>query len=670
MKSATPLESILVSLGGAESSIVEILARILVPPADYAPFPRPTDPDGWDRLPAKSRKRLVKFGEDALDGSWPLLLAARYLDFARNGNRSKYSTSYFERRRRLGALLLAECCENRGRFVDEIINGVWLICEESSWCVPAHVGVQSAGVGLPDTAEPTVDLFAAETGALLAWLRYLLGPNLDAQSPLVSDRIAREIGSRILDPCFARDDFWWMGFGPRKINNWNPWINSNRLACLLLVETDPARRAEAVAKSVRSVDRFLGTYPADGGCDEGPSYWGRAGASLFDYLELLSEATQGRFDPFGLEIVADIGRFICRVHIAGDQFVNFADAPAVLSPPGALVRRYGRRVGDGDLADFGAWLMQRQSGSTHDVGLTGSPGRVLAELFPTPETSGAAGFGRTNRKGPTVGGGVSRPADSTAGAAVARAPLPRETWFPVIEVMIARDHAGATDGFFVAAKGGHNGESHNHNDVGSLIVYRDGDPVLIDVGVETYSRKTFSEERYAIWTMQSKYHNFLPSVDGTMQAAGVEFAASDVRYEATDDAVEFSLDISGAYPRDPGIEVWNRTVRLVRGSRVDVVDRFELRGGPATIELGAMTPCTVLDGGDGRLCFSGAALPAGRKAGGAVLDYDADLFEAGVEDMDVEDEKLAAVWGARLRRVSFVSKHPVSAGRLRFSISV
>ncbi len=88
---------------------------------------------------------------------------------------------------------------------------------------------------------------------------------------------------------------------------------------------------------------------------------------------------------------------------------------------------------------------------------------------------------------------------------------------------------GSARGLTVAAKGGHNDESHNHNDVGEFVVYCDGKPLLIDAGVETYSRKTFSPQRYEIWTMQSAYHN-LPTIDGVQQAPGAAFAARDVTY--------------------------------------------------------------------------------------------------------------------------------------------
>src|SRR5213078_4852329 len=180
---------------------------------------------------------------------WDSLPATLALEFKRTGNRSRYEAVRDRRRKRLQDLVIGEGIEGKGRFIDEIANGAWLTCEETFWGVPAHLGAQKAGTGLPDVTEPIVDLFAAETGALLAWTDYLLGDRLDEVSPLIRKRMRAEVDRRVLTPALQRDDFWWMGFGERKnINNWNPWINSNWLAAVLLLESDPRRRTASVYK--------------------------------------------------------------------------------------------------------------------------------------------------------------------------------------------------------------------------------------------------------------------------------------------------------------------------------------------------------------------------------------------------------------------------------------
>jgi hypothetical protein len=586
------------------------------------------------------REALCAGGERALQQEWPHALAVRYLDYARDGNRSRYEDVHFRRRGILAGLALAECIENRGRYLDEIANGVWLICEESSWCLPAHIGGQRMGVGLPDTTEPIVDLFAAETSALLAWVDYLLGAYLDDVSPLIRPRVQREIDVRVLTPCLERDDFWWMGFTSREVNNWNPWINSNWLASALLIEADPQRRAASVHKSVRSLDRFLGPYPRDGGCDEGPGYWGRAGASLLDCLELLHSATGSQLDVYDDPLVREIGRFIYRVQIEGRYFVNFADASAIVEPPPAVVYRYGWRIGDADLMALGAWLAVDQDLAHFSGDRTGSLGRVLPTLFSLSEMLSVEPL----------------------------QPLPRDVWLDEVEVMAARDRAGSSAGLYVAAKGGHNGESHNHNDVGSFLVYVDGRPLLVDAGVETYTRKTFSPQRYDIWTMQSAYHSLLPTVDGVQQAPGRSFAARDVDYMADGPTACFSLDIAGAYPPEAKLKSWRRTITLDRGREVVVVDDYILDEPAQQIVLGLLTPCNVGVGVPGQVILSSSSLPDGRSTGSGLLLYDADWFSLKTKEIAIEDQRLSAVWGSRLTRLAFTAQDPAQQGTWAFRV--
>lgn len=606
--------------------------------ADWHPYPTSGERGFWQSLPPAMRNAYVTRGETALDYSWPSLVATRLLEVARTGNRYNYQQAYFERRKTLLDLVLAECMEGTGRFVDAIVDGVWLLCEESFWGLPAHLTMQRAGRGLPDTTEPVVDLFAAETAGLLAYALHLVGARLDGVSALIRPRIEREIDRRILTPCRERDDFAWMGLADpgQRPNNWNPWINSNWLACLLLIEPDELRRRESAAKIMRSLDAFIDPYPADGGCDEGPGYWRRAAASLFECLELLHAATDGQVDVFAEPLIKEMARFIYRMQISQDYIVNFADASALIQPDPGVIFRYGQRIGDQDMIAMGAWAARRQN------------------LFVSPIHETTDG----NRPNPSAGRELQLVASlGDIAATSGYPPLPRDTWLPVIEVMTARDKARSAEGFYVAAKAGHNAEMHNHNDVGQFIVFMDGLPVLIDVGVETYSAKTFSPQRYDIWTMQSGYHN-LPTVNGRMQSPGKQFAARDVDYRADDSQAELRLDIAAAYPPEAGLNRWHRTVRLRRGQGIDIEDDFELDAPPASLSMNLLTPCTVDVSMPGLLRFGSRQLAGERRSGRASLHYNADRLSASVETIRLDDALLREVWGETLCRVVFTAAAP------------
>jgi len=602
------------------------LGGCLIARPKWKPFPTSADRDAWDGLTAGLRKELAASAEAQLGAPWPSLLASSFLEFARNGNRSRFESVRSARRNRLGDLVIGECVEAKGRFLDEIANGIWLTLEETWWGVPAHVGVQRAGRGLPDVNEPIVDLFAAETASLLAWTDYLLGARLDTVSPLIRPRLRAEVDRRMLTPCLQRDDFGWMGWNAsrtRPVNNWNPWINSNWLTSALLLETNEQRRVAAVYRILRSLDNFINPYHDDGGCDEGPGYWSRAGASLFDCLDLLHSATGGALDVYDVPLIREIARYIMRAHVAGNWFINFADASAHASPSGDLVFRAGRHIKDERLQAFGAFCASGLGGGKLR---RDSLGRQLPAIF---------NYGTLR---------TARP----------QAPLIGDVWLSGIQVMAARVKEGSSEGLYIAAKGGHNAESHNHNDVGNFVVYNDGKPVFIDVGVETYTAKTFSKQRYEIWTMQSAYHN-LPTIDGVMQHDGREFEARDVRYRTDARGAELSMDIAKTYPAEAGVESWRRRMRLDREkNEISITDACQLKRDAAQITLTLMTPCSVRVASPGELELDG--LQAG--FGKARVLFEGGRLTPKVEEVTITDGHLKSVWGDRLYRILLVADRP------------
>lgn len=612
------------------------LRPLLGPVADFHPHPTIADRAAWDGLPAHLRSALIAAGEQRLGEPWEILRATVQLGFVRTGNRADFEAPHAARRTRLSELVLAECAENRGRFLDAIADGAWLICEETFWGGAAHLFMQRRGFGLPDVAEPTFDLGAGETAALLAWTHYLLGARLDAVHPMIRERLRLEIDRRVLTPCLERDDFWWMGWhrDNRPVNNWNPWCCSTWLACVLLLEADADRRTRAVHKIMRILDIFIDHQPADGGCDEGPAYWARAAGSLFECLDLLQVATTGRVDIFGEGLIQEMGRFVQRTHAAGLWFVNFADAPVRPGTESVTLYQYGRAIRDPEMMAFAAWLFQTRG----NLQLGGSMSRALPRLW----------------------------LDAQLNAPAARPPLYRDSWLSELQVMVARDRAGSSDGFFLAAKGGHNEESHNHNDVGSFLAYLDGWPLLIDVGVETYTAKTFdAKHRYAIWTMQSQWHN-LPTVNGELQPNGRAFAAREARYTCTDAAATLQLDLAHAWPKSAGITAWTRTLQLQRGQAVVITDDYELAGAKVPAVFNFITTRRVDLSAPGLVRLG--SFPESAASRGAVLAYDAAAFTAAMDPVEVTDPWLKTSW-ARVFRVRLTERTATAKARREFSLT-
>ena len=593
--------------------------RLDLLPQDFADFtlvPSAEDRQAWGGLPADVRRRLLAAGEAALGGEWPLLPVTLWLDFTRNGNRTRFEERYFARRRRLNALVMAECVEAKGRFLDSIIEGIFLIAEESGWQLPAHNTYvrDTPCLPLPDATRPLIDLFAAETGALLAVLKLVLGAALDAVSPQIGERIDREVRRRVLEPYLATH-FWWMGRGDEPMNNWTAWCTQNVLLAAFALGCETPNLTAIVRKAAGSLDAFLKDYGEDGACEEGALYYRHAGLCLFNALALLSAAAPQAFAPLWQEPkLRGMAEYIAHVHVAGPRYINFADCSAVTERCGAREFLFGKAVGSTLLMDFAArdWTDEEAPDLPEEI-----------NLFYRLQAAFTA---------------------ETLRAHTGRDMAPPDIFYPSIGLMIARDER-----FVLAAKAGDNGDSHNHNDVGSITLYKGGEPVLIDVGVESYTAKTFSSRRYEIWTMQSAWHN-LPTVGGVMQQAGAAFAARDVDVTFTATEASIAMDIAGAYPPEAKLRHYRRTARLLKGQGAEIADEFDSDLPVILSLLLAQTPV-----------FSGASIVVGDLARIDVSGGGTPVLE----EVEITDPRLKQAWPERIYRVLV----PAAGSRLTLRIA-
>ncbi|WP_461063455.1 heparinase II/III domain-containing protein [Spirosoma horti] len=616
----------------------EALKNVLTSQAKWTPFPRRDDRAGWANADQAMMKAYLKKAESYLDYKWPYIPATKSLLIERTGDREQYQAISYEKREVLGTLLLAEIYENKGRFVDPIIDGVWSICEESFWGVPAHLPKSKEYAGLMDVSRPFVDLFAAETATYLAWVDYYLGDKLDAVSPQIRKRIYTETNNRIFQPLMTKPHGWMTKTAAgRAPNNWNPWICSNWLNAVLLLEKDDDKRTASVYKILDVLDEFLNPYPQDGGCDEGPSYWGAAAASLYDNIAMLNTASNDAFQyVYADEKFRNMGRFIYRAQISERYFLNFADADPQPGMAATMIYRYGKAIKDPDMMKFGAFYRKPETGEIGKFHYF----RHFYALFMQNE------FNKAEQ-------GL---------------PLPKNVWLPDLQVVAARDQAGTTNGFYIAAKGGHNDESHNHNDVGTYVVYYNGQPLLIDVGRGTYTAKTFSNKRYDIWYNCSDYHN-LPTINGVNQPAGKAFDARNVSYKTDNSSTQFAVDIAHAYPKEAGVSSWMRTIRLNRGKGVHIQDVVNLKQATSlTQHLMTCYPAEV--GKPGELIIHYA--PKDGQTKDFVVRYDPKQMQPTVEKVKLdapEDKGIITKWGDTIYRINFSVLTPKTTDKLVFDVA-
>lgn len=628
----------------AQSFPQEKLRDMLTPTHQWQPFPKASDRQAWEQVPHIVRQTIIKKAEAAAEQPVAVLPASVYLQYQRNGNRTNYQTIWKERRFKLNTLVVAECLENQGRFLDPITDLVWALCEETSWTYPAHIWPQQAGVGLPDADDQVVALFSAQTSNSLTLTRYLLADQLDTVSPLICKRIQSEIDRRILTP-FLTKEFNWMGYEDRRNksypNNWNPWICSNIMITALLCEDNETRKVQIVHKLLDCLDNFLTYYPADGSCDEGPSYWGHAGASLLDSLEHLYSATRQRLNVYDHPLIQEMGRFIYRAHIADDYFICLGDCDPRFSIANERVFCYGKRIGDKHLQAMGAYGITRATfhelvgdsiNSERDLN------RFLHLLFNGNDM-------------------VTFRAQSH--------PMIRDMWLghPNMQMMSARDQAGSTKGLFVAAWGGHNDQSHNHNDVGNFVIFANGKPMVIDIGRPTYRRQTFSSRRYEIWTFQSGFHN-LPTINGVDQKAGRSYEAREVTCQRSHAGATLKMNIAPAYPQTAGVTSWERTVHLNRGENVEVTDAFNLQKASRNI-IENFIVAGLVEEKPGVLILHDRERSIHLRC-----DYDAQKLSTEVEPILLKDAKLKAAWGDTIYRIRMKTKQQKKQDQLTFRFSI
>lgn len=597
----------------------------------YKPYPGYTDRNFWQSLPEEVKRQAVAQAEAKLDYVWRSVTVTSYLDFARKGIRQPNDQHIGERYSTLADLMLGELVEGKGRFLDQIADGVWSLCEQSTWVATAHIYWQLSGTAVPDIEHRTIDLSGGMTANTLAWAYYFFKEDLGKMSPTIPQRLRAELNRHTLDVYLKRNDMFWLGFTEgAQVNNWNPWCNFNVLTTALLVEEDPVRRAEIVKKTMRSVDRFINFFKPDGGCEEGPSYWGHAAGMLNNYLEVLKGYSHGKIDLFSEQRVKNIGLYIANAHIDSLYFVNFADAEAKASPGAATVFRYGRNIGDSTMMRFGSYLGTLTDFATKPLG--GTMDERLKTAFIYKDMCAA------------------RPL----------APLYRSVWMDGIEVAVARTKGGSARGLTLAAKGGYNAESHNHNDVGSFILYVDGQPMMVDAGVGTYTAATFDHRRYTIWTMQSEFHN-LPVVNGFGQKDGGKYRSRNVKHSDNGRVMDFSLDIAGAYPAEASCRSWVRDYRFDRQKNtVTLTDTYDLSEIKGPVALNFLTCGTVKLGKTVEILSGNKTLR---------MALDASKYEMTAEAVELTDPRLSKMWGEKLTRITLKVKYPKLKDSLRVTFS-
>ena len=501
-----------------------------------------TNRAAWDELLARQPElqKLVVEAEKKSAQPLPEQPDALYLDYSKTGNRDRWQSVANERRGRIHLFAEAEGLENQGRFLKPLEETIAAVCAEKTWVMPAHDPKLKNFHG--ETVE--IDLGAAMLGFDLATADWLLGEKL---SPATRRLIRENLERRIFTPYRAavrgeRPEFWWM----RGQNNWNAVCAAGVTGAALTMLPSADDRAWFIAVAEKNVRYYLaGGFAPDGYCVEGLGYWNYGFGHYCELAEIIREATGGQLDLLELPPARQPALFGLRAEILNGVYPAIADCHPDEKPASPLMWYLGKRLG----LDASRWSRVIRGGMLYDF--------ACMEFLPT--------------NAPVLAG------------AQPDADLDLRSWFPIGGVLICRPGAAVKNPLAVCIKGGHNGVSHGHNDLGSFSVVAGTNMLICDPGGEVYTARTFSSHRYESKLLNSFGHA-VPVVAGKLQSAETSARAVVVAANFTAAADTVTFNLRSVYPVKD-LEKLERTFVYSRGESPALEVRDEVKfSTPETFE--------------------------------------------------------------------------------------
>ncbi|MDF2923591.1 MAG: hypothetical protein K0R57_2505 [Paenibacillaceae bacterium] len=469
------------------------------------------------------------------------LTFTQFHQFEKQGTRFEYERPYFDRRRRLLGLVYATLIDGTEQYLPVLEDLIWEICNEYTWCVPAHLpfGLEAARSNVR-LSEEQIDLFASETGHGLAETLYLLSDKLN---PWIAERIRTEVNKRILQPMYREPSrFGWESV----TNNWSAVCGGAVGMTALLLEENPERLAGLIDRLLQAMECYMEGFENDGGCPEGIGYWLYGFGYYMYFAEMLESYTAGKLRLLDTDKCRRIAEFPLSISLSDGSFVNYSDASGRSSlhtgMVAQLVRRYGLQIPYlGKLVSLHQDHCYRFAHVSRN--LLWSDQEMLGRSTPAGEWELAD-----------------------------------------LQWIVSRQKAGNAMVAF-SAKGGHNAEPHNHNDVGHFILHAGGESLLADLGAGVYTRDYFGEKRYTYLHNSSKGHS-VPVIDGQEQQDGHACAAVVTEKVIEPGHIRLGLDLTAAYPGTK-LEQFHRQFQWIFTEgvgRLSLTDRFAFTQAPHSLE--------------------------------------------------------------------------------------
>lgn len=483
----------------------------LLPKDNFGFAPRVTDRDAWDKWQEdpfgqhvlSEARRLAKeptpeLTDDAFN---------RCLD---DDSVTEINVLIPAVRERNTVFLLAEAIFDQGEFLKVIESDARQLGQLGTWIHPGN------DLDRKNLRRETFDndLGSCHHAVNFAQFYYILGPRLSED---FRNYLSSEVDRRFFSPLrnrieAERDIDWWLIVK----HNWNPVCLSCYAHAAAAMLPRVQDRAWWFAFAEMHTYNFTDGFADDGLCTEGVAYWGYGVSHYFSLAEIIRQGTGNVVDMLDTPKARRIARFPDRSEIQPGLWPAFCDCFLDAEP-----MEWARM-----------WLDNRIESQPDEL-----TEPVPADFDPLAEmklqmTDGIFMWMFRTRE--------------------PRQPLRRRSstelrdFFAPSHFLISRSAPTTKRKFAATFLGGNNGVNHNHNDLGTFTVILDGKALIYDPGLEVYSMRTFSKQRYESQLLNS-YGHPVPRVGGQLQQEGPTHQASTLLTEFTDDTDRMILDLRGAY---------------------------------------------------------------------------------------------------------------------------
>ena len=468
-----------------------------------------TNPDYKDAVDA-----VLKDYNQCCIGEIETTKFSKFRLFKDKGDRTSYQEVFFKRQHRMYTMIfMCLIYPENEKYLELLQDTIWEICDQYVWALPAHID----NIEVNDNCE--LDLDATTMSMALAMAKVMLEDRLH---PLIKSRIDYEIDRRLVKPFFEKRWHW-----EYRQNNWTA-VCAGATGCTIMLNR-PELFALAQDRLNEDMRSYISSYKDDGVCVEGAGYWSYGFGYFVEYASMQKEFTKGEVDLLAGEKIKCISTILQKLFLDRDVIVNYGDCGA------------GTNVGVP--AGFMYGLKQLYPS---DLQL---PPKERLSIQPHYFPFCLRAFTCFDKS--FVAEDISESAEYYMGDC---------GWF-----------VKRTPKYGFSARGGCNGESHNHNDVGNFILSIDNDQVIVDMGCRPYTRQYFEDGvRYTFLETSSRGHN-VPIINGKYQA-NIPGAYPTTTFENG----VFSVDFRVAYD----IPELKKLVRnfSFNDTGVTVCDNFEIDG--------------------------------------------------------------------------------------------